>query len=316
MDAFVARHLQGVSRTYAILVPMLPRGLADTVGLAYLLMRVVDTLEDCAALDDEQRLARFAELERVLADPQAPTPDVLCEPIGDTDAEAVLMGDMAEVLERLRGLESPDREAVYDCAREMMGGVRKIMARAGQRGRPYPAIRDADEMREYCYYVAGVVGVMLNKLMARYLKMPGLLQLRELSIELGIGLQLVNVLKDALTDAKHGRRYLPTTSDGTLSPSEIYRLALTEARTSLQRGIEFVLALPSHARELRYFCGLPIAWGAMTLSRAERDSGAAKIGRSSIQSSIDRFKALAGDDNALKRWLNSMLRVDATPEPV
>ena len=44
LDAFVAKHLQGVSRTYAILVPMLPDALADAVGVAYLLMRVVDTL--------------------------------------------------------------------------------------------------------------------------------------------------------------------------------------------------------------------------------------------------------------------------------
>ena len=315
MDAFVARHLQGVSRTYAILVPMLPRGLADTVGLAYLLMRIVDTIEDCTALTGPQRLALFAALEGVLADHEQPVPSELAAPLGDTNDEIALMRETPEVIRQLRSLDPASREDIYDCAREMMSGVRDMMARAAERGRPYPAVRDAAEMREYCYYVAGVVGVMLNKLMARYLQMPSLLQLRDLSIELGIGLQLVNVLKDALTDATHGRRYLPTTDEGVLSPAEIYKMALREARVSLQKGVEFVLALPAHARELRYFCGLPIAWGAMTLSRAERDAGAAKIGRGSIQSSIDRFRALAGDDNALKRWLQSMIVPEGSLDP-
>jgi len=312
MDRFIAHHLQGVSRTYAILVPMLPRRLAEPVGLAYLLMRVVDTLEDCTTLTDDERLARFDALRTLLADHAAPVPPVLAAPLGDTPAELDLMRELPGLLDRLRALPPAHRDAIYDCAREMMDGVIQMMDRARQRGLPYPAVCDAAELRMYCYYVAGVVGVMLNRMMADYLRMPALLQLRDLSIELGIGLQLVNVLKDALTAARHGRRYLPVTSAGELSAAESYKPALREARTRLQRGIEFVLALPATARELRYFCGLPIAWGAMTLARAESDASAAKIGRSSIAASIDRIKALAGDDHALRRWLAGLLD---TPTP-
>lgn len=307
MDGFLAKHLQGVSRTYAIVIPMLPRELAEAVGLAYLLMRVVDTVEDDPALADEARLTHFAELAALFADESAPTPAALVAIAGETDAERELMQALPEVMARLHGLPEAYRTAAFDCAREMMVGVRQFLARAAERGRPYPAVRDADEMREYCYYVAGVVGVMLNRMMAHYLRMPHLCELRDLSIELGVGLQLVNVLKDALKDAKHNRRYLPIAESGAVAPREIYRAALAEARTSLQRGVEFVLALPAHARELRYFCGLPIAWGAMTLAKAEQDAAQAKIGRSTIQRSIDRFKALAGDDRALRRWLISLV---------
>lgn len=41
MDAFIAGHLRGVSCTYALVVPMPPRGLKHTVVLAHLPMRVV-----------------------------------------------------------------------------------------------------------------------------------------------------------------------------------------------------------------------------------------------------------------------------------
>ncbi|MBN2447937.1 MAG: squalene/phytoene synthase family protein [Phycisphaerae bacterium] len=307
MDSFIARHLQGVSRTYAILIPMLPGKLADAIGLAYLLMRIVDTLEDYPPLSDDERLRLIGLLEHTLSDPTSEVHADLCAAIGDNDDEVELMRHTAEVIARLRDLEPVYRDAAAACALEMMKGVREFIARAAERGQPYPAVRSAAEMRSYCYYVAGVVGVMLCEMMAHWLKRPQLTSLRDLAIELGIGLQLVNIVKDALKDSKHGRRYLPTSADGKLSPGEIYKAALEEARTSLQRGVEFVLALPAQARELRYFCGLPIAWGAMTLSHAERDSSRAKIGRSAIASSIDHFKALAGDDTALRRWLSGML---------
>jgi hypothetical protein len=84
---------------------------------------------------------------------------------------------------------------------------------------------------------------------------------------------------------------------------------LDEARQSLRRGSEFVLALPATARELRSFCGLPIAWGALTLARAERDASRARIGRGLIRSTIERFKALAGDDQALRGWFGRLLRL-------
>jgi farnesyl-diphosphate farnesyltransferase len=334
MDAFIAKHLQGVSRTYAILVPMLPGSLADAVGLAYLLMRIVDTLEDDPQLTTEQRLRYLELLEAALggdaqaaaglgrplaldsalraklADREAivaaarPT---LCQGLGDTPHEQELMRDAPQVLTRVEALDPPYRDAIRTCAQAMSQGVCRLIGRSAERGVPYPAVRDAAELREYCYYVAGVVGEMLCAMMAHFLRLPALGRLRALAVELGIGLQLVNILKDAIQDSQHGRRYLPLAEGGEVARAEIYRAVLGEARRSLQRGIEFVLALPAAARELRSFCGLPIAWGAMTLARAERDARRAKISRGAIRSSIQRFARLAGDDQALRQWLSSML---------
>lgn len=312
MDGFVAHHLKGVSRTYALLIPMLPRGLDDAVGLAYLLMRIVDTVEDAPQLSDPQRLACFAELEHKLdrLDGGAAAPALTAATaagLGDLAAEHELMRHVDDVLQRLATLTPAYRDAALRCARQMMTGVRLLMARSAARGVAYPGNQDATELREYCYYVAGVVGEMLCDMMAHHLNSETLHRLRGVAVELGIGLQLVNILKDSIRDADGGRRYLPA-ADGRVAPGEMYKLVLEEARASLKRGAEFVLALPAAARELRCFCGLPIAWGAMTLARAERDAGAAKITRAAIQFSTDLFKRLVGDDNALRGWLMSMLR--------
>lgn len=308
MDAFISKHLKGVSRTYAILIPMLPRSLGEAVGLAYLLMRIVDTLEDATELSPRQRRRLLRELDAILRADECPASPALARSIGDNESERDLMRCAPEVFERIAALEPVYRDAARHCARRMIGGVREFMARSARRGIAYPAIRDAAELRSYCYYVAGVVGEMLCTMMAHYLRQPALTHLRDMAVELGVGLQLVNILKDALKDSRQGRRYLPLASGGSISHMEIYRAVLSEARESLRRGAEFVYALPASARELRSFCGLPIAWGAMTLARAERNAGQAKIGRGAVRSSIERFKVLVGDDRALRSWFAQILR--------
>lgn len=333
MDPFVANHLKGVSRTYAIVIPMLPRPLDEAVGLAYLLMRIVDTLEDAPELDGATRGARLRALDSVLAAGEtgirpalAETPECrpsgrnplridLAAPAGDKPAERALMAESSEVLRRLDDLTPEYASAARSCARTMIRGVLEMMERSAARGQPYPAISDAAELRQYCYYVAGVVGEMLCAMMAHHLRSPGLLRLREVAVELGVGLQLVNILKDALSDARHGRRYLPVGESGRVDSGEIYRAVLAEARASLERGVDFVLALPAAAAGLRLFCGLPIAWGAMTLARAEREAGLAKIDRGMIQRSIEQFRSLVGNDSALRAWLNDLLGRTYTRQP-
>ena len=53
--AFQADMLQGVSRTFALTIPELPRPLDIIVGNAYLWCRVADTIEDEAGVDHGRR---------------------------------------------------------------------------------------------------------------------------------------------------------------------------------------------------------------------------------------------------------------------
>ncbi len=352
MDAFIASHLRGVSRTYALVIPMLPQPLADAVGIAYLLMRVVDTLEDAPQLSDEGRRQYLRRLDLALgvvddsagsgdgrddrltlggvpSDPADAAVRVAHESLGELAAERALMAHVPEVLTRVAALEGEYRRPVVTCARTMIRGVEHMLARSRERGQAYPAVANRAELRDYCYYVAGDVGEMLCAMMAHYLRSPMVAKLREIAIELGIGLQLVNILKDAWKDATHGRRYLPPDESAVAShgaaPAGLSRGALLlavvdEARRCLRSGMEFVLALPPAAAGMRLFCGLPLAWGAMTLARLERSvrrttedvagrlAEGTKVGRGAIASSILRFRQLAGDDGALRSWLDRMLQ--------
>jgi len=61
-----------------------------------------------------------------------------------------------------------------------------------------------DELREYCYLVASSVGLMCRNIFGYKNDTT-----REYAINLGIALQLTNILRDLKEDAKRGRIYIP-----------------------------------------------------------------------------------------------------------
>jgi phytoene synthase len=68
-------------------------------------------------------------------------------------------------------------------------------------GRHYETIEDT---LDYCYHVAGVVGVMMAMIMG-VRDRPTLLR----ACDLGLGFQLTNIARDVIEDAEDGRVYLP-----------------------------------------------------------------------------------------------------------
>ncbi|MEO1815737.1 MAG: phytoene/squalene synthase family protein [Acetobacterium sp.] len=62
-----------------------------------------------------------------------------------------------------------------------------------------------NHLLDYCYLVAGTVGLMLCPLLAK----PVTSETEKLSVELGIAMQLTNILRDVGTDYRLNRIYLP-----------------------------------------------------------------------------------------------------------
>jgi len=71
-------------------------------------------------------------------------------------------------------------------------------------GSPYIAYRTVDELYDYCYHVASVVGLVCIRIFGY--REPFAEQLAE---EVGVAFQLTNILRDIKEDASLGRIYLP-----------------------------------------------------------------------------------------------------------
>ena len=66
------------------------------------------------------------------------------------------------------------------------------------------AMKDQAELLRYCHAVAGTVGLMMCRILN--CKHP---RADHFAIDLGVAMQLTNIARDVLEDAKMGRRYLP-----------------------------------------------------------------------------------------------------------
>jgi farnesyl-diphosphate farnesyltransferase len=97
----------------------------------------------------------------------------------------------------------------------------KFVLRTDEKGQL--ALETLQDLRDYCYVVAGIVGIMLTELylLGRLELVKNARDLQSRAARFGEGLQLVNILKDARQDADEGRRYLPRGVD----PSEVIALA-------------------------------------------------------------------------------------------
>jgi phytoene synthase len=65
-------------------------------------------------------------------------------------------------------------------------------------------IQDLRTLLDYCYLVAGVVGLMMCPLLG-----ATALKAKKYAIDLGIGMQLTNICRDVLADFRNNRIYLP-----------------------------------------------------------------------------------------------------------
>jgi len=80
-----------------------------------------------------------------------------------------------------------------------------------------------EDLLRYSYHVAGTVGVMMCRILGSTNH-----DAPAFAIDLGIAMQLTNIARDVLEDARMGRRYLPAEWVGGITPQEI-ALAAEEA---------------------------------------------------------------------------------------
>ena len=81
-------------------------------------------------------------------------------------------------------------------------------------------IKTEAQLLEYCYQVAGTVGIMMCKVLD-VSEQKALYH----AIDLGIAMQLTNIVRDVYADALMDRVYLPESITGTLTPGDVIALS-------------------------------------------------------------------------------------------
>ena len=283
------------SRTFALSIPHLSEPTRREVTLAYLLFRIADTFEDAADWPREKRIAALGEFSALLDGPERRTEivtaarrwrdEVPCAQAGYRD----LLAEIPYVLECFFALSPEAVRLIRHHTRRTISGMAGYVARGTDRGEL--TLVDLDDLRAYCYVVAGIVGELLTELFV--LGQPALASvagdLRKRAPFYGEGLQLVNILKDSTADALEGRRYLPESAD-----FDVRKVVMTQARRDLAYAIDYVLDLQQAGadRGLVTFNALPVHLAHATLDRVERDGPGAKLTRPEVFAIVQRLNGL------------------------
>ena len=205
--------LQKTSRTFALTIPCLPQPTRDEVGIAYLLFRIIDTFEDAVLWSPARREKALREFVGLLDRPAAESEEAAAswtrEPPLEHAGYQELLARTPYVLEQYESLRPEARAILRTHVARSADGMAAFVARIEPGGKLQ--LDTVQDLRSYCYAVAGIVGEMLTELFL--VGRPSLARvagdLRSHAAEFGEGLQLVNILKDARPDAAEGRTFLP-----------------------------------------------------------------------------------------------------------
>ncbi len=276
--------LQGSSRTFALTIPLLHEPTRCEVTVAYLLFRVADIFEDSTLWSSRKKLRELEELARFLGDPSAKEAEALGagwveDPPLRHPAYLELLGEFPAVMRAAESLSPRARLLIATHTARTCRAMSRFVARE-QNG--VLRLKDLDDLRTYCYAVAGIVGEMLTEL---FLLSSDSLQsvahrMREEAALFGEALQLVNILKDRATDAGEGRHYLP---EG-LEHARVFDLARGDLTTAAGYCARIERAGPN--RGIVAFTALPVLLARATLDRVDRLGAGAKVSRGEVASLV------------------------------
>jgi len=275
--------LPKVSRTFALNIRILPGDLRPAVTVAYLLFRLADTIEDAPGASPEERSALFEAFldrldgERPLLLPESPAVHVRdASPPGERE----LLCEAERVFLVFESLPEKTRTIIASHVAETARGMDRFARDCTEDG--LFGLRTWKDLDEYCYYVAGTIGIMLTRLFVEHrprVADTDVRKLTALATSFGRGLQLTNILKGVGPDRREGRVYLPAealarhggSSRSALEPASrgavlaVVQETVPRALQDLEDALRYTTLLPRREPRLRLFCLWPLFAAVRTL---------------------------------------------------
>jgi farnesyl-diphosphate farnesyltransferase len=260
------RVLKETSRTFYIPITFLQKDLKHAVAASYLIFRAIDEIEDHDEVNNEIKYSVLMQLSELFKHPF------------DEDEYLKILNPikvkMPEVTLRLgEWLQACPENAltiVLKASSEMAHGMAK-WAKANWE------IHTREDLDDYTYYVAGLVGVMLSDLWEWD---SGMKTDRDLAISYGRGLQAVNILRNEKEDlSERGVSFVP--DDWTRT--ELFHYA----EENLANADKYLKSI--NKRSILLFCRLPLALAHKSLKAMQ--AGREKMSRAEVAQTVDEIQS-------------------------
>jgi farnesyl-diphosphate farnesyltransferase len=296
--------LPKVSRTFALGIDALKGQLKNSILTGYLLCRIADTIEDDPNFNYEKKILYLNTFLNCFADrTQIHSICDLSNELKSDEAHLDLIKNTNNVFCIFDSLSSNSQAILKHWVTEMVLGMIQFISRHQNKIR----IKSIGEYKQYCYYVAGTVGLMLTDLWKEYAIFLGEKKYQLLlksSKVFGQGLQTINILKDIYWDWKvensiyvpleilqnhgcnHDNMYTPhLIKKGELAVKQLISLS----HEDLLQSADYVLNIPKFNLRIRFFCILPLLFAFATLKKIKiaasllSPEGKIKISRAEVK---------------------------------
>jgi farnesyl-diphosphate farnesyltransferase len=272
---FCYQALRKVSRSFYVNTVALRNPIRDYVCVAYLLCRIADTIEDDPALAVDAKAEGFALFKDSLCAgaPAAGWQNFVAS-LDSSDDERELALSFHRVLGEYGTFPLTIRNILQRHVLIMADGMLQYCVKLEGRGE---SIENFNQLDDYCYYVAGVVGELLTAVFSEEMDIPApaLAQLQKNAVAFGLALQYVNIINDYSTDNARGIVFWP---DSCIGQNDDEQAPLREmSRRCLDYivdSFEYVRHIPRKECTVRGFCLLPLFFAVATLKQINRDRSA------------------------------------------
>ena len=328
-ERYLQARMDEVSRSFALVVPMLEPPFNHHMATAYLLCRVLDNIEDCTQPMSWRR-QRFDEFLHLLREPDHASEIVARWEVENwpgltRDEERMMTLDGGLPLWRIYAdLPMAASKSIQRWAATMARGMSDIedptQAPRLKQHEEKQVLETPADYNQYCFVVAGTVGHMATELAIQRYDLP-----QDVSMKLidnceacGRALQKTNIIKDFAKDLERGVSFIPDTwlAQADYRPLELagaskswQRMVLSDVLTELRNGTDYATALPYYARGYRMaalLCLLPayetIYLAAQRQERLFTARHEVKISRIKMAQCKRRAKAMLGDNDAIIQY--------------
>lgn len=265
-EIFYQKHLNRVSRSFAFCIARLKAPLRKQIGLSYLICRLLDTVEDSPWSSPRNQELAYLEFDRFMFEaPSLIEVQNWAELIPKTgnDGEEKLLAEADSIFSNFHSLPEVIRQVIRPAVLSMSAGMRYFSKQNSRRGSL--RLRSVQKVNQYCFFVAGVVGEILTKLVSVQAADLGLRssEMKRLSLEdgyhFGLFLQKVNLLKDQIVDEQEGRYLVPNRAH-----------VLRSLKKDAHRALQYLLGIPSQLKEFKMFCAWSLFLGLASLPQIEK----------------------------------------------
>lgn len=317
--SFCVSALEEVSRSFSKPIQLLPAEQKRALTIGYLLCRVIDTIEDSSDLHDEKRDELFQLFHHVLRGRGEPESlFILFGEAQASPAEKRLLKGFSSVMRVFASQSLKVQAMIIAWVSEMADGMQIYCRRTV--GRSFTSVFSLTDLERYCYYVAGTVGHLITDLFSDLIGRPEVeVELRKNAESFGLGLQMVNMVKDITDDFARGISYMPRqlcldegfepeqllNSENRAAAFSVVNKVIDRAAQHLNAAMDYVIAIPSSQQGLRLFCVLPLFMAVETLKLARNNPATfevgekVKISRELVGRIIAECGRICGDDQAL-----------------